>query len=97
MGCISFWSVLLILIWTQTVTPSTLKTCNLMDSSKEYFEIFYSVHFLDHCTKFISTTQCTILIAYRYSEQVHCLRENKMPALKSTANDKLLFTRFFSL
>ena len=49
--------------------------------------------FLDHCTKFISRIKCTILITFRYSEQVHCLRENKMPALKPTANDKLLFNK----
>jgi len=44
-GCISFWSVLLILIWTKTITPSTVKTYNFIDTSKEYFEIVYSVHF----------------------------------------------------
>ena len=98
-GCISFWSVLLILIWTKTITgtPSTVKTYNLIDTKKEYFKIVYSVHFLDHCTKFISRTKCTILITYRYSEQVHSLMVNKIPALKPTANDKLLFTRLFSL
>jgi len=59
--------------------PSTVKTYNLIDTSKEYFGIVYSVHFLDHCTKFISRIKCTILIIFRYSEQVHCLRENKLP------------------
>jgi hypothetical protein len=33
-GCIGIWSVLL-LIWTKTSTPSTVKTYNLIDASKE--------------------------------------------------------------
>ena len=60
-----------------------------------------------HSNFFVSPTKCTILIIqYIYIKgvtsnmsQYKCtiFRENKMPVLKPTANDKLLFARSFHL